>query len=77
MSAVYVSVTAKRDSGFFGLAGVSHTPGHLLKRSRFPDALVKRGCVDLLEQLGLPLQVSDASDMLYKTALSGLTSQRA
>jgi len=37
--------------------GTTYTPSQTPKRSKVSDRLARRGCIDLLEQLGVPLQV--------------------
>ncbi|KAL0023910.1 hypothetical protein WJX79_010088 [Trebouxia sp. C0005] len=37
-------------------AGTTYTPSQTPKRSKVSDRLARRGCIDLLEQLGVPLQ---------------------
>ncbi|DBA96950.1 hypothetical protein WJX77_001292 [Trebouxia sp. C0004] len=37
-------------------AGTTYTPSQTSKRSKVSDRLTRRGCIDLLEQLGIPLQ---------------------
>ena len=38
-------------------AGTGYRPGETPKRCKIADRLARRGCINLLEQLGLPLQV--------------------
>ena len=39
------------------LIGTTYTPSQTPRRSKVSDRLARRGCIDLLEQLGVPLQV--------------------